>query len=293
MKWRDTHREHRTNWSPLASRVSTAGETCHTGLRPESHGTQQRCWRRSRSPERVRGAIRCRDRPELRTARSVPSRLSGASRSNGGRRHSFDQTSAGPAGGLVQNSIGEVSLVRRQKTGPIPQPVSRFVCLTRGKLETFVVVWSLVIGSRGCFRKPQVGGESDAARGRPARDQILLLPVSCVPPFRLTGHLGPPRGHCGLGGRAWRAGSPPLAVCIAAGEASSGVRVTPRAPSKTPRVLRARCALRPAPPHRPVGTRSPGHGRALEQLAGARRPPALSPQRPPARHQSRAGRRRA
>ena len=43
--------------------------------------------------------------------------------------------------------------------------------------------------------------------------------------------------------------------------------------------------------HEVVGT--PGHARALAQLAGARRPPALSPQRPPARHRSRACRRRA
>jgi len=52
-----------------------------------------------------------------------------ASRSNGGRRRSLDQALAVPGGGLVQKSIGAVSLVRRQKTGPIPQPVSRFVCL--------------------------------------------------------------------------------------------------------------------------------------------------------------------
>jgi len=37
----------------------------------------------------------------------------------------------------------------------------------------------------------------------------------------------------------------------------------------------------------------PGYARALAQLAGARRPPALSPQRPPSCHRSRARRRRA
>jgi len=146
--------------------------------------------------------MRCGDEPESRTARSVPNRLSVASRSNGGRRHGLDQASAGPEGGLVQKSIGAVPLVRRQKTGPIPQPVSRFVCLTWGNIENIGCVWSLVIGSRVCFRKNQVGGGSDAARGRPARDQIVLLPVSCVPPSRPTGHLGPPRDHCGSGGGA-------------------------------------------------------------------------------------------
>ena len=206
-------------------------------------------------------------------------RLSVASRRNGGRRHGLDQASAGPEGGLVQKSIVAVSLVRRQKTSPIPQPVARFVCLTWGNIENIGCVWSLVIGSRVCFRKHQVGGGSDAARGRPARDQIVLLPVSCVPPCRPTGHLGPPRDHCGSGGgatlfrtrcgREGRAGHrmrcarsiPPRFVCcsarwIAAEEASPGGRVAPRAPSKTPRVFRARCALRPAPPPLPVRTRS-------------------------------------
>jgi len=150
VKWRETHREHRTNWSPHASRVSTAEETWHTSVKTESHGTQLRCWRWSRLPQRVRAAMRCREKPESWTARSVPKRLSGASRSNGGRRHSFDQASAGPAGGLVKNSIGAVFLVRRQKTGPIPHPVSRLVYLTWGNIEQFVVVWSLVIGSRNC-----------------------------------------------------------------------------------------------------------------------------------------------
>jgi len=73
--------------------------------------------------------MRCREKPESGTARSVPKCLSGAFRSNGGRRHSLDQASAGPGGGLVQNTIGGVLLVRRQRTGPIPHPVSRFVYL--------------------------------------------------------------------------------------------------------------------------------------------------------------------
>jgi len=91
--------------------LSTAGEPWHTCVRPESHGTQQRCWRRSRSPQRVCDAMRCRDKPESRTARSVPNRLSGDSGSNRGRRaHSLDQASAGPECCLVQKSIGAVSL---------------------------------------------------------------------------------------------------------------------------------------------------------------------------------------
>jgi len=117
-----------------------------------------------------------------------------------------------------------------------------------------------------------MGGGFDAARGRPARDQIVLLPVSCVPP----GHLGPPRDHCGLGGGEWRARGSPQAVCIAAGEASPGVCVAPRAPSKPPRVFRARCGPAPCPaPSSSAHEGSPGHGRALAQLEGARRPPAL------------------
>jgi len=128
------------------------------------------------------------------------------------------------------------------------------------------------------FRKTLVGGGFDAARGRPARDQIVLLPVSCVPPFRATGHLGPPRDHCGLGGGGWRARGSPQAVCIEAGEASPGVLVAPRALSKTPRVFRARCRPAPCPaPSCSAHEGSPGQGRALAQLVGARRPPALWP----------------
>jgi len=301
--YRDTNREHRKKWSHYASRVSSAGETWHTCLRPESHGTQQRCWRWSRSPERVRDAMRCRDEPESRNARSVPNRRSVASRRNGGRRHGLDQASAGPEGELVQKSIGAVSLVRRQKTGPIPQPVSRFVCLTWGNIETIGCVWSLVIGSRVCFRNVQVGRGSDAARGQPARDHIVLLPVSCVPPFRPTGHLRSPRDHCGSGGgatvfrtRSGRGGhaehrrrcarvSPPRFLCcatlwIAAGEASPGGRVAPSAPSKTHRVFRARCALRPAPPPLPARTRSLGPPGTLEHWRSLRGRAALPPSLP-------------
>jgi len=247
--------------------------------------------------------MRCRDEPESRTTRFVPNRLSVASKSNGGRRHGLDQASAGPEGGLVQKSIRAVSLVRRQKTGPIPQPVSRFVCLTWGNIENIGCVGSLVIGSRVCFRKTQVGGGPDAARGWPARDQIVLLPVSCVPPSRTTGHLGPPRDHCGSGGgatlfrnrwgRGGRAGhrrrcarvGPPRFVCcaarwIAAGEASPGGCVAPRAPSKTPRVFWARCALRPAPPLRPARKRSLGPPGTLEHWRSLRERDALPPSLP-------------
>jgi len=123
-----------------------------------------------------------------------------------------------------------------------------------------------------------MGGGFDAARGRPARDQIVLLPVSCVPPSRLIGHLGPPRDHCGLAGGGWRARGSPQSVCIAAGEASPGVHVAPQAPSKTPRVSRARCGPAPCPaPSSSAHEGSLGHGRALAQLAGARRPAALWP----------------
>jgi len=128
------------------------------------------------------------------------------------------------------------------------------------------------------FRKTQMGGGFDAARGQPFRDQIVLLPVSCVPPSRPTGHWGPPRDHCGLGGGWWRARGSPQAVCIAAGEASPGVRVAPRAPSKTPRVFRARCGPASCPaPSSSAHEGSPGHCGALAQLAGARCPPALWP----------------
>jgi len=247
--------------------------------------------------------MRCRDEPESRTARSVPNRLSVASRSNGGRRHGLDQASAGPEGGLEKKSIGAVWLVRRQKPGPIQQPVSRFVCLTWGNIENIGCVWSLVIGSRVCFRKMQVGGGSDAAGGRPARGQIALLPVSCVPPSRSTGYLGPPRDHCGSGGgatlfqtrwgRGGRAGhrrrcarvSPPRFVCcaarwIAAGEASPGGRVAPRAPSKTPRVFRARGVLRPSPAPSPARTRSLRPPGTLEHWRSLRGRAALPPSLP-------------
>jgi len=294
--------------------LSTAGEPWHTCVRPESHGTQQRCWRRSRSPQRVCDAMRCRDKPESRTARSVPNRLLGASGSNRGRRaHSLDQASAGPECCLVQKSIGAVSLARRQKTGPIPQPVSPFVCLTWGNNETFVCVWSLVVRSRVCFRKYQVGGGFDAASSCPARDQIVLLPVSCVPPSRPTGHLGPPRDHCGLEGGAtlfpdllgsWRARGTPQAVCVRQStsprvlrcEVDCGWGGVTRGSCRTSGALEdtscvsgplrsAPCAASSFSAREVAGT--PGHSRAPAQLAGTRRPPALCRQRPPARHQSR------
>jgi len=94
-------------------------------------------------------------------------------------------------------------------------------------------------------------------------------------------------------GRGGRAGhrrrcacvNPPRLVCcvarwIAAGEASPGVRVAPRAPSKTPRVFRARCALRPAPPPRSARARSlgppdtPEHRRSLRGRAAL--PPSVA-----------------
>jgi len=106
-----------------------------------------------------------------------PKRLSGAYRSNFGRRHSLDQASTGLAGKLVQNSIGAVLLVRRRKTSPIPDPVSRFVCLTWGNIEKFVVVWSLVIGSRNCLEK--LRWEADSMRRGVSRPMIRLCCSLC------------------------------------------------------------------------------------------------------------------
>jgi len=123
-----------------------------------------------------------------------------------------------------------------------------------------------------------MGGGFDAARGQPARAQIVSLSVSCVPPSRPTGRLGPSRDHCRLAGGGWRARGSPQAVCIAAGEASPRVRVAPRAPSKIHRVFRARCEPAPCPaPSFSAHEGSPGNGGAQAQLAGKRRPPALWP----------------
>ena len=239
-----------------------AGETWHTWLKPESHGTQQRYWRWSRFPQRVRDAMRCRDKPESWTARSVPKRHSGASRSNGGRRRSLDQALAVPGGGLVQKSIGAVSLVRRQKTGPIPQPVSRFVCLTWGNIEKVVVVWSLVIGSRNCLEK--LRWEADSMRRGVSRPVIRLCCFLCpVCP--------PPAQPVVWGGSRERRSL--QAVCIAAGEASPGARAAPRALSKTPRVFWARFGPAPCPaPSSSAHERSVEHWRSMRGLAAL--PPA-------------------
>jgi len=118
------------------------------------------------------------------------------------------------------------------------------------------------------FRKTQMGGGFDAARGQPARDQIVLLPVSCLPPSRPTGHLGPPCNHCGLGGGALRARGSPR---IAAGEASPGVRVHLGRPRRHLMCFGPAAGLRPAPPPRPTRTRGPPgtveHWRSLQGRA--------------------------
>ena len=262
-----------------------AGETWHTCLKPESHGTQQRCWRWSRFPQRVRDAMRCRDKPESWTARSVPKRHSGASRSNGGRRRSLDQALAVPGGGLVQKSIGAVSLVRRQKTGPIPQPVSRFVCLTWGNIEKVVVVWSLVIGSRNCLEK--LRWEADSMRRGVSRPVIRLCCFLCpvCPPSAqpvIWGHPVTTADWAGV--RGGRAGHRALRL----GRRHPGFVSTSGAP-KTPRVFWARCgpAPRPAPsssahegspPPRPARTRGPGG--TVEHWCSLRGRAALPPSGP-------------
>jgi len=277
-------------WSHHASRVSTAGETWHTCLKPESHGTQQRCWRWSRFSQRVRDAMRCRDKPESWTARSVPKRLAGASRSNGGRGRSLDQALTVPGGGLVQNSIGAVPLVRRQKTCPIPQPVSRFFCLTWGNIEKFVVVWSLVIGSRNCLEK--LRWEADSMRRGFSRLVIILCCFLC--PARphpaqpvIWGHPATTADWAGV--RGGRAGHRALRL----GRRHRGFVSTSGAIEDTSCVsgpLRA-CAL-----PRPLVQRARGvpPARSSTGAACGGAPPSRPlAQRAPARHRSRAFRRRA
>jgi len=234
--------------------------------------------------------MRCRDKPESWTARSVPKRLSGASRSNGGRRRSLDQALAVPGSGLVQKSIGAVSLVRRQKTGPIPQPVSRFVCLTWGNIEKFVVVWSLVIGSRHCLEK--LRWEADPMRRGVSRPVIrlccFLCPV-CPPPAQpvIWGH---PVTTVDLAGvRGGRAGHRALLL----GRRHPGfVSISGALEDKScvSGPLRA-CAL-----PRPLVQRARGVPRARSSTGaacGGAPPSGPLAQRAPARHRSRACRRRA
>jgi len=201
--------------------------------------------------------MRCRDKPESWTARSVPKCLSGAFRSHGGRRPSLDQASAGPKGGLVQNSVGAVLLVRRQKTGPIPHPVSRFVCLTWGSIEKFVVVWSLVIGSRNCLEK--LRWEADSMRRGVSRPVIrlccFLCPV-CPPPAQpvIEGHPVTTADWEGVsGGRAGH-------------RRPCALRLGRRHPGFVSHLGRTQrhlvcfepaASLRPAPPPRPARTRGP------------------------------------
>jgi len=128
LKWRETKREHWMKCPDHASRVTSAGRTSHTGLLTVSHGTQLRCWRRSRSPQRGRDAMRCRDKPVPRTARSIQIRFPVATRINGGRRLPFGQASAGPEGGLMKISIEAASVVRRKQRCAVPRPVSRSAC---------------------------------------------------------------------------------------------------------------------------------------------------------------------
>jgi len=52
--------------------------------------------------------------------------------------------------GWCKTSLGQCCWSDAKKTGAIRHPVSRFVRLTWRIIETFIVVWSLVIGSRNC-----------------------------------------------------------------------------------------------------------------------------------------------
>jgi len=114
------------------------------------------------------------------------------------------------------------------------------------------------------LRKTQVGGGINAVRGRRARDQIVLLLVSCVPLSRPTGRLGWVEGaqvtaggvYCGWGG-----------VTRGSCRTSGALENT----SCVLGPLRA-CAL-----PRPLFQRARKVCRALAQHAGARRPPARWP----------------
>jgi len=102
----------------------------------------------------------------------------------------------------------------------------------------------------------------------------FLCPV-CPPPAQpvIWGHPVTTADWQGVGGG--RAGHRRRCALLL-GRRHPGVRVAPRAPSKTPRVFRAHCGPAPWPtPSSSAHEGYPGHDGALAQLAGARRPPAL------------------